>query len=489
MSVRKEFVKLQTSVYTGSNARTLEKDGDGNIKGVIELRLPDNISSATDATKIELQVNKMSLSLFNVPVAFVPVDPVAMVAAIEENKPIPTKLWIGLWPYYVLDDKSIKPTGPIDDSSYNFPKTPVVGVSIPLTFETFDIDYAKRTGNLPIKRFDTLAYALETALSDAYSLLQSTDYPVTRKCAEFEVDVSSDTFKLTLRPIQFYNSANMYLFGTPGMFLNTITGAYLSNGSYGTFRRVLDISTNAEMFVPPQKSALGRAQNVPWGINIVVNEALQKILNFLPWISPVRYNKLNDYQKFEFYNGAAIGDKDFFYVLNSVSSKVETFWPNEWSMVNFIASPQYAYKFANATYTWTNVPTILMTPVSSIVLLMDGMGVTPQVMPVNIQQSQGSSLTTSIPVIENYFPLAASVRDLHDTLLVTREAFTNTPLFAVTPNSMTERTLRFRAGYVTKDGQLFDLYIPPTGTFSINLVLCVTHDTQEERARKVPRIN
>lgn len=488
MSVRKEFVKLQTSVYTGSNAATLEKDGDGNVKGVIELRLPDNISSATDATKIELQVNKMSLSLFNVPVAFVPVDPVAMVAAIEENKPIPTKLWIGLWPYYVLDDKSVKPTGPPSESSYYFPKNPVVGISIPLTFETFDIEYAKRTGNLPIKRFDTLAYALETALSDAYSLLQSTTYPVTKKCAEFEIDVSSDSFTMKLSPIQFNNSANMYLFGTPGLFLNTIYGTYLSDGSYGTFRRAFDIASDKELFTPPQKSALGRAQNVPWGINIIVNDALHKILNFLPWISPIRYNALNQYQQFQCYNGASISDTDFFYVLNSVSSKVEMDWSNEWKMINFIASPQYAYKFVNATYTWTNVPTILMTPVSSVVLLMDGMGVAPQVMPVNIQQSQGSSLTTTIPVIENYFPLATSVRDLHDTLLVSREAFTNTPLFAVTPNSMTERTLRFRAGYVTKDGQLFDLYIPPTGTFSINLVLCVTHDTQEERARKVPRI-
>lgn len=485
MSVRREFIKLNTSIYTGSNSQTLQQDADGNNKGVIELRLPDSISHASDITSIDLQVNKLSVSLFNLPVAFVPVDQTALSSAIRNKTPIPTKLWIGFWPYYVRDDGKIYPEFDID-TPYKFPYSAVVPISLPLTFETLDVEYAMRTGKLPIKRLDTLCFALENALADAYSLLRATTYPVTTRNAEVEIDFTSDSFSISLKPERFPDSTSQYLFGTPGLCTSWVTGigASYSSTRLGMYLR----DGNKEEYFMPKVNIPNFYANVAYGVNIVVNTELKELLNFLPWISSVRYGSLQSFQKFRTYGGVTISDSETFYIINSTAATVTTDWSSEWKVPNLSTNPELAYKYLNASYRWNNVPTILMSPVSSIVLLMDGMGVTPQIMPINIQQSQGSSLTTTVPVIENYFPLASSVRDIHDVLLVTREAFSNTPLFSVTPNSITERSLRFRVGFVTKDGQLFDLYIPPTGTFSLNLVLCL-HKEEDTQAKKRARLD
>lgn len=125
------------------------------------------------------------------------------------------------------------------------------------------------------------------------------------------------------------------------------------------------------------------------------------------------------------------------------------------------------------TFTWPNLPVVIMSPIQSIVLVMDGVKVNNQIQPINMRQPGGSSLTTTIPIIENYYSTASSLRDLHDELVIIKDNFTNAPVIRVDPSFGSERTMRFRLQYITKDGNLHHLYIPNNGIFSLQISLCL----------------
>ena len=74
----REYVKINTSIQTGSNAQNLIEDAEGNVQAEIELRLPDNLFSATNGAKkvdkVELLTTKMRVSMQNTPIAQIPID-------------------------------------------------------------------------------------------------------------------------------------------------------------------------------------------------------------------------------------------------------------------------------------------------------------------------------------------------------------------------------------------------------------------------------
>ena len=121
------------------------------------------------------------------------------------------------------------------------------------------------------------------------------------------------------------------------------------------------------------------------------------------------------------------------------------------------------------SFTWNNLPMVVMSPIASIVLTLNGMTINPEIQPINITDHTGSSLTSTIPVIENYFSMAQSLRDLHDELVVAKDTFEDTATYTVTSTSGTERAITISAKYITKDGSLHQIYIPPKGVFSLQL--------------------
>lgn len=121
------------------------------------------------------------------------------------------------------------------------------------------------------------------------------------------------------------------------------------------------------------------------------------------------------------------------------------------------------------SFTWNNLPMVVMSPIASIVLTLNGMTINPEIQPINITDHTGSSLTSTIPVIENYFSMAQSLRDLHDELVVAKDTFEDTATYTVTSTSGTERAVTISAKYITKDGSLHQIYIPPKGVFSLQL--------------------
>lgn len=127
------------------------------------------------------------------------------------------------------------------------------------------------------------------------------------------------------------------------------------------------------------------------------------------------------------------------------------------------------------TFTWDNLPIVTISPIQSIVLSLTGIQLNQEYQPVNIAEKEGSSLTSTIPVVENYYSLAETLRDLHDELVVTKESFDDTATYTLSATSGQERVLHFSAKYIAKDGSLHQIYIPPNGVFSIQLTFGISY--------------
>ena len=492
-----DFIKLNTSITTGSNAGAIQTDEEGNKKAVIELRLPQSLDIKDGIKSVDLQVGKIQNSLYNLPVADVPVDPEILKEDIKNKTAIRTKLYIGFWPYYIKTDGSVSPQNGLNyGHNLAYSLGYLARVEIPLTFEALDLNTALNTGHLFIRRVDTLLFGIEAALANAYRATADIN-PSRAEIVKFKISLSQDTFFLKLIPNVHIvdNTLSIgYLVGTPGLVKNKIEGlsgyTTLIDGVSPVFQTGMSFNYN-EIWQTQLPTTSGvNLNNAGIPLNLICNEEMKKVLNFLPWLLPKTNKEMqaidgmyDDYHQVRILNDDKsvspihyLPAYEKFYVLDSEIAKISTDW-TEMKIQYAGSSSKFREKIVQSE--WNNVPTILLSPVASVVLLLDGLGVSPQIMPINIQQAQGSSLTTSVPVIENFYPAANSVRDLHDVMLVSREAYSNTALFQIPPYSIQERNLRLRMAYITKDGQMFDLYIPPTGLFSVNLTFCVHKDTQQ----------
>ena len=118
-----------------------------------------------------------------------------------------------------------------------------------------------------------------------------------------------------------------------------------------------------------------------------------------------------------------------------------------------------------------------MSPISSIVLSLGGIYLTSEIQPINPNLPSGSSLTQTIPIVENYYSLASTLRDLHDELVISRQNFDDNAKYGLEKSAGTERLITLGAKYITKDGRMHQLYIPPNGVFAVQLTFRVTFFT------------
>lgn len=127
------------------------------------------------------------------------------------------------------------------------------------------------------------------------------------------------------------------------------------------------------------------------------------------------------------------------------------------------------------TTTWENLPNVVMSPIQSFVLTLQGVQVRQEYQPINRVEGNASSLTSSFPVIENYYTLASSLADLHDELVIIKDSFNDQPLYSLPTTAGESRVLKFTLYYITKDGRLHKLFIPKKGIFALQLTFGITY--------------
>lgn len=185
--------------------------------------------------------------------------------------------------------------------------------------------------------------------------------------------------------------------------------------------------------------------------------------NTISYFIPYSYGFNDDYQK---------------QIITYTARKTRTTVRTKVEKIQPIRTGQAQYKGnVHLTFNWNNLPVVVLSPIQSIVLQLTGMTVNHEFYPINIQQKEGSSLTSTIPIIENYYSLASTLRDLHDELVVTKQSFDDTPVYNVTKSSGEERILTLSACYITKDGSVHQIYIPKNGVFTLQLTFGISFYT------------
>lgn len=583
----RQYIRLNTSIATGSNASDLISDENGNIEAKIDLRLPDNFvgQSASSGVKgVEMSTTKMRVSMMNTPIAAFGghADNIFHNLALNGK----TNARIAIWPYLIRDD------GVIYKSYYN--RSTNTFLEIPNNLETVDKNEYLTSGKIYVYKPSTLEETLAQALT--YCLFTSTsprpqpDLTGTL-ASEYDWKTGVDYVKVHLAENSFSIQLSTYcgsyyhppvLYGTPGAYDLQSSWRYNETSPHDTYHRQtfiayqgrkyrrwefpaeleyrypdwsqaeLDETTkfdypveNGELQLqqtPGEEigaspfpyissgnegdgdlpSTLKSSLSIACMVNIVGNKALHDAFPFLPWIKLAKNNSFFDGEDlyveqqspgsgvkrpyriarykvpdptapseyptkyiWAYYDDIS-GEDDYYYVLDAAGIRFErsgiktstiSYCEEEWEDTLTEDDPRHWVQMTTAgydlTYTWPNLPTVLISPIQSIVLLMEGVNVNQQVQPINIALPGGSSLTSAIPVIENYYSGATTIRDLHDELVVSKDAFANTPTFTVDPSISTERTIRFRLCYITKDGRLHHLYIPPTGIFTLQVTFCL----------------
>lgn len=459
-----EYVRLNTSLATASNSKNLHVDKRGQIEACIELRLPNEVITPSNGRlpkEVKLQTTKMRLSMINTPVVDVPVF--QTYTHTDGTIRARTSCALSVWPFYQTDDVRILPAQAGNTWGAGFPYFEYLEFNLtkmqedPKTVDTEKV--------LHLRNIRWFEEALQNAFDSCFNSRRSASFKYCQMKSRFFFD--GDSFSITTNSACQAGMGRTALFGVPGSVRNASTQDTGSEPSKFTNLQ-LDVNGNFVRDISTSANSVYTSK-----YNIIINPTLRNLLYFLPCLPSFPASALNTYQTPHWRSDTSLAWTDDVYILDTVPT---VYTESEPYMLQKVTNGANAYSIGvDQTLTWKNVPSVLLSPISSIVLLLDGVNVNGQVQPINIQQAQGSSLTTTIPVIENYSSLAANLRDLKDELVISRDAFTNNVLCSIVPSPGMMRDIRLRACYITKKGNLVPIYIPPEGEFSLQLSFLVKY--------------
>lgn len=111
-----------------------------------------------------------------------------------------------------------------------------------------------------------------------------------------------------------------------------------------------------------------------------------------------------------------------------------------------------------------------MTNISSFIVTMGGASFNQQVHPVNFSPTTASAAqTTTVPIIEVYYPLLQKPTDLTTDLLIIKEAFSNAAPIRINPSLLRERSITFKVWCILKDGRMREVLIPSSAVFAMQI--------------------
>lgn len=192
------------------------------------------------------------------------------------------------------------------------------------------------------------------------------------------------------------------------------------------------------------------------GFFIIVNYEIFARIPSLPWIKVKNDGRFTD--------ASLVGD-DYFYALDTRQAKINI------SNCNAILLNRDArYIPSKVSYHFVESDALSISDISSIILCMNGGTFNQQVYPINISpQTMSAAQTTSVPIIEVYYPLWTRPSDTTTEMVISRTEFTNAAPIRINPSLLKERAFTFKLYYITHDGTMHEMYLPVGEPFSFQL--------------------
>lgn len=468
------------------------KNAAGDIYARIPLQLPSNLVDNTKApTSVDMMLTKLSIPLGRVPICQIPVESVVDTTSAS---PLPittppssyvrTKLLFAIWPYCLDGYGNVIPSSCprewYDPENYTyFPDPfPVWNMDVQIKELRGTSAYSEKLkqireeGVITMRTPEELTHMLSQNLTELFRVILSQNPPSESarlnseywdiafhiKNSRLEMEVYQEGAEIDTDLEMFYPITNR-------LFRRLFNGWAIDPGY-----PVMSYSVNGEGAVEKQN----RGAFSPF--SIIGNQYLVDLLPGLPWIKidnrslPAFNTHTGAGQSVLHWTEKNYGDP-YFYVLDTSNVNI-SLGPEVRTLPTNSTDPDGGATISRSLiYSFDNLNLISLVPITSFVVVLNGLTMTPQTYPVNINpQNASAAQTTTIPIIEVYYPLWSSIDDLSTNLVVSKDAFTNAAPFVLGPDALQQRNLTFEVYYVTNDGGLHLLTIPP-GT-CLNLQIC-----------------
>lgn len=202
-------------------------------------------------------------------------------------------------------------------------------------------------------------------------------------------------------------------------------------------------------------------------IFFIFNRRVVDLIPILPW-KKVKVSEV------PFGPGEANWPDDYYYVLDTSCASVEI---NQMSIETFnpANAPAIFQKTSPINFHFQESEAISLSNISSIVVLMRGVGFNQPVYPVNFVGTGDptQAQTSQIPIIEVYYPFWTGTSDVSSDLVISKTNFRDSIPITVSPNMFKERHIRFKLYYVTKNGYLREVVIPFSKTFTMQIAFAL----------------
>ena len=135
---------------------------------------------------------------------------------------------------------------------------------------------------------------------------------------------------------------------------------------------------------------------------------------------------------------------------------------------NYVEMEEATSSLLTLHFTGSDVTTL--SNISSFIVTMNGASFNQQVYPINFQANTASAAqTTTVPIVEVYYPVFQNPSDLTTDLIVIKDAFSDAAPIAINPGLLKERTIKFKVWRVLKDGRMKEVVIPASSVFCMQL--------------------
>lgn len=122
--------------------------------------------------------------------------------------------------------------------------------------------------------------------------------------------------------------------------------------------------------------------------------------------------------------------------------------------------------------------TLTLSPLTSIVIYSQNFPIEGQTHGVASETGQtlATAQTSSMYILDVFYPLLSSVRDLEDVLIISKDAVTTSAPGKISPNALTfMHNITFNFGYISKQGYLRPIIIPPNSNLSFQLTFILSY--------------
>ena len=456
---------FSTSTTPPSGGRM--KDPYGHEYASIPLQFPSNLIDNTKRPKsIEMLLTKLNIPLGSIPISQIGLNKIERFRS--GGVSIETKGIMTIWPFMIRSDGLLDggyEYFPTDIDLHDWPSSPMVyplqSFLTPRSNVNLRLQAVEYSKKLSFFNIEDLMDFLTLNLNDTYNAIMATGGTV-----DMRFQFTEENSRLKLHAI----NEGAKKFVTP--YSNQVLDAW-GSAPFRSEGQIMTYRTDSRGVI----TEVGDTSIV--GFSIVVNKAIRDMFPRLPW-REVNNDELEEID-YTHRTGQQIPDwKDhnwgdpYFYVLDTMTC--DSKFVDNGLLLPDRASLGDMLHVRGIDFTFDACNLISIVPIQCFVVIMSGVGMTQQTFPINVKtNTMSSALTSSVPIVEVYYPLWKEISDLSTNVIISKDIFSNAAPFVLDENALSQRNITFTVHYIMNDGTMHELTIPSNTTLSLQACYCVKY--------------